>query len=246
MKILSLYSIKGGAGKTANAVNIAYSASAAGINTLLVDLDAQGSSSFYFQLKARQHKILKRFLHPGKHLNRFIQASQYPLLDILPADRSYRDWEAIFAQSSSAVGRFKESLYSLDSYDLIVLDCPPGLHRLADNIFNISSFILVPVIPTSLSEDTFEQLYTYLQQNGLDNKCRGFFSMVQKQKKLHLQTINRMKKTYPVLLDSYIPFTIDIEHMGVMKAPAPVYAKQKTGGNACRGLWREIYHKLYC
>lgn len=45
-------SMKGGVGKTATAVNIAYWAAKSGVKTLLVDLDPQGASSFYFSPKS--------------------------------------------------------------------------------------------------------------------------------------------------------------------------------------------------
>ncbi len=43
MKVVSCYSIKGGVGKTATSVNLAYMAAADGYRTLLVDLDPQGA-----------------------------------------------------------------------------------------------------------------------------------------------------------------------------------------------------------
>jgi len=49
MKVIASYSIKGGVGKTAASVNLAYAAAKAGYKTLLVDLDPQGASSFYFR-----------------------------------------------------------------------------------------------------------------------------------------------------------------------------------------------------
>ena len=54
MKVLACYSMKGGVGKTASAVNIAWFAAAAGLRTLLVDMDPQGSSSFYFRVKSKK------------------------------------------------------------------------------------------------------------------------------------------------------------------------------------------------
>ena len=48
-----MYSNKGGVGKTTSAVNLAYLASRSGLNTLLCDLDAQGSSTYYLRVKPK-------------------------------------------------------------------------------------------------------------------------------------------------------------------------------------------------
>ena len=53
MRVLGIYNIKGGVGKTATAVNLAFLAAAQGRRTLVWDLDPQGASSFYFRVKPR-------------------------------------------------------------------------------------------------------------------------------------------------------------------------------------------------
>ena len=53
MKILATYNIKGGVGKTASAVNLAYLAALEGRKTLICDLDPQGATSFYFRIKPK-------------------------------------------------------------------------------------------------------------------------------------------------------------------------------------------------
>ena len=48
MRVFATYNIKGGVGKTATAVNLAYLAAASGARTLIWDLDPQGAATFYF------------------------------------------------------------------------------------------------------------------------------------------------------------------------------------------------------
>jgi len=52
MKIISSYSIKGGVGKTALAVNLAFALCESGLRTLLLDLDPQGAATFYFRINS--------------------------------------------------------------------------------------------------------------------------------------------------------------------------------------------------
>lgn len=61
MKIIACYSNKGGVGKTAAAVNLAYACAANGRRTLLCDLDPQGASGFYFRVKPSKKLKEERF-----------------------------------------------------------------------------------------------------------------------------------------------------------------------------------------
>ena len=90
MKILATYNIKGGVGKTASAVNLAWMAARDGIPTLVWDLDPQAAATYYFRIKPKI-KGGGRGLVSGKHaLEDLIKGTDFEGLDLLPADFSYR------------------------------------------------------------------------------------------------------------------------------------------------------------
>lgn len=234
--------MKGGVGKTATSVNLAYWAAKSGSKTLLIDLDPQGASSFYFRVKPSPKKWAKRFFKAYENLVKHIKASDFEHLDIIPAHLSFRNFDTLLAGFKKRKNRLKRVLKGFNSeYDLVVLDCPPSISHLSESIFIASDVVLVPVIPTTLSERTFEQLMGFFKENDYpQNKIVPFFSMVQIQKSLHKTTMEAMSARYKIFLNTAIPYSSDIEKMGIHKAPVDVFAQSKQANHAYHELWKEV------
>ncbi len=146
MTILAIYSNKGGVGKTASAVNLSYLAARSGRSTLLCDLDPQASATFYLRVQPRLSKKARGLAKGGKQIDRNIKGSDYENLDLLPADFTHRNLDITFDQLERRKHRLDVVFAPLrDQYDLIVLDCPPTINILAENIFNVADVLLVPV-----------------------------------------------------------------------------------------------------
>lgn len=246
MKTLACYSIKGGVGKTASSVNLAYLAAQSGYRTLLIDLDSQGASSFYFRVRPSKKNWGKRFFKTYEQLLKQIKASDYEHLDIIPAHESFRHFDTLLSDQGKRELRLKRVLKGLKKeYDLIILDCPPTLSYLSEAVFHAANMIVVPVIPTTLSERTYEQLCEFFEKNKLPTRMiYPFFSMVQRQKQLHKSTIARMQSDTPRLLNTLVPFSTDIEKMGEHRTPVNCFASRSAGGQAYEALWQEISLKL--
>lgn len=243
MKIFSCYSIKGGVGKTALAVNLAYYLRASGKRTLLVDLDPQGAAAFYFRVApASKFRPDAEDKLGSDWAFRNIRESDFRGLDILPSSLDYRHFDLQLAEMNKPRKQLRKTLDRLDDhYEAIVLDCPPNITLLSENIFRASTSILVPVIPTTLSARTLHQLYSFFRTEELDaGILHPFFSMVQQSKRLHRDVMEELRRDFPTFLQTEIPFSVEVENMGVHQKPLLAENSRQTASEAYRALCAEI------
>ena len=241
MKTVALYSIKGGVGKTAAAVNLAYLASRLAPPTLICDLDPQGASSYYFRITASKKFNSDKFLKGNKKIYSNIKATDFDQLDLLPSDFSYRNLDIELAEEKKPQKKLKKNLEELsDDYKMVFFDCPPNLTLLSESVFAASDIILVPLVPTTLSIRTFIQLKDFFDANKLDSsKIHPFFSMVEKQKKLHRDILNEYQHASGFLTQT-IPYNSEVEKMGIYRAPLNAVQPQAAASKAYRNLWDEL------
>jgi chromosome partitioning protein len=90
MTTIAIYNLKGGVGKTASCVNLSYLAAADGFKTLLWDVDQQGSSSFYYKVKPKQHTNTKSIFGKENSIKESILKTDFEMLDILPSDNKVK------------------------------------------------------------------------------------------------------------------------------------------------------------
>jgi len=242
MKKIAIYSMKGGVGKTAACVNLAYLASVDGFNTLLCDLDPQGASTYYFRIRASKNFNTNKFIKGGKYIDKNIKGTDFPNLDLLPSKLSYRNLDLALDALKNSKKRLRQILSELeDDYDYLFMDCPPGISLVSENVFNAADLILVPLIPTTLSELTYEKLLKFFEKNDINpKKIHTFFSMVEIRKTLHKETMDKLTREVGKILESAIPYRSDIEKMGIYREPVPVTSPHSDSTQAYNKLWDEI------
>jgi len=245
MGIVAVYSIKGGVGKTAAAVNLAHLAATENGRTLLCDLDAQGSSSYYFRVRPARKYDSSRLLKGGRELEESIRGTDFANLDLLPADLSYRHIDIELEGLKKSRQRLRRVLDPLgEAYDWILLDCPPNITLLSENVFRAADIVLVPLVPTTLSQLARAQLLDFLASHELDQgKVVFFFSLVEKRKRMHQDVMDSFIDD-PAVLHSSIPYLADVERMGIFRQPVTAALPGSPAAEAYRALWRELRSRL--
>lgn len=242
MKIFASYSIKGGVGKTSLSVNLAYAFRCAGLQTLLVDLDPQGAATFYFRVGPAKKLPVRGQGLSASGLRDAIRESDYPGLDILPASPSYRKFDIALdgMRKSRKQLRFLMDELATD-YDAVILDCPPGLTLLSENVFRASDLLLVPVIPTVLSCRTLAQAYAFFNDHDLpSDSIRPFFSMVQASHRMHLDLMAELPGQFPAFLKTPVPHAASVEKMGIHRLPIQVFDPHCPAALAYAALAQEV------
>jgi cellulose biosynthesis protein BcsQ len=241
MKVISLYNIKGGVGKTAACVNLAYACAKSGMKTLLWDLDSQGAASYYFNI-APEVKGGTKKLFKTKEIGELVKETDIEGLDLLPADFSYRHMDLYLDSEKKPKKRMSEFISRFEKdYDVLFLDCPPSFSLVSENVFNSSDVMLVPLIPTTLSLRTYEQIMEYVgEHKKLTLKVMPFFSMVDRRKKLHQETLDSAQTNIKGVLRTGIPYLSIVEFMGVKRAPVGEFAPKSAAAAIFSELWTEV------
>jgi cellulose biosynthesis protein BcsQ len=242
-QVLATYNIKGGVGKTSAAINLAYLAAASGAPTLLWDLDPQGASTYVFRVKPRIKGGGRKLVRGKSDVDALIKGSDLELLDLLPADFSYRHMDLALADSKHPTRRLARVLEPLRSeYEYIFLDCPPSISLVSEGVFEAADALLVPIIPATLSSRTFDQLRQVVGNGG--PKVLAFLSMVDTRKRMHRDLALSLREEFPEVLMTGIPSASDVERMGVKRTAIEEFAPNSRAAAAYRELWFEICERL--
>jgi len=242
MKILATYNIKGGVGKTSTAVNISHLAARDGLRVLLWDLDAQGAASFLLRVRPRVKGGGAALIRGRRDLDAAIKGTDFDRLDLLPADFTYRKLDLILDASKKPTQRLARLLRPLGAeYDLIVLDCPPSISLLSESVLHAADILLVPLIPTTLSVRTLDQLTEFIAGfDGHRPTVLAFCSMIDRRKRLHREIAERLPAERPDVAQTIIPALSLIERMSLERAPVTAFAPRSAAARQYAALWAEV------
>jgi chromosome partitioning protein len=238
--IIAIYNSKGGVGKTTLAVNLAWaSAALSSRRTLLWDLDAQGAASYILGQEPGA-KSAKSSITRDADVSRLMRPSNAEGIDVLPADESLRSLDYAFHDLGKRKRLAKIAQGLGADYDRIIIDCPPGLTDTSDQILRASDLVVVPVIPSPLSQRTLDVIKQHVgRKKGPKVTLAPVFSMVDRRRALHLAEIER-HSGWPV-----IPMASAYEKVSDERKPiGELLPRSSPAVEAIADLWRRLEKAL--
>lgn len=250
MKRIAIAHLKGGVGKTTTAVNIADLAAASGVKTVLIDLDAQGAAGYILRVDGGDTAKAKSVASAKKGVSDHIFASDFPNLDVLPGSLSYRKLPQLLSQRKDGKDQLQQVFKRVGKgYDLLVVDAPAGLHYESEAILRAVDLVVVPVIPSPLSVESFRTMYRFLMEHtaGKRPQIRGFYSMVDRRRKLHRQLVEGSgtdggggDEVLESIWDIEIPYASAVERMTTERLPIARISRPGRVLPAYRALWDRV------
>lgn len=244
MKVVAVAGAKGGIGKTAASVNLAALSALCGYRTLLWDLDPQAAATHCYRAKAKVKGGATKLLGGRRDLGTYVRHTDFEHLDLLPADPSFRVVDTVLSTRRWPERVLRKLLRGVrGDYDVVLLDCAPGLGIVTEAVIEAADLVLAPVVPAPLAVRGFDQLAAFVGDHQPTVPVVAFLSMVDERKVLHRQVLAQIagdERYSP----ARVPVSSSVERMGMEQVPAVLASPHNLAAQAYGSLWVDLEDRL--
>jgi chromosome partitioning protein len=250
MKIVAIANQKGGVGKTTTAVNLGSALAELGQRILIIDLDPQANATSALGMQDLENETLYEALLGNTSIIDKIVPTRLERLFLVPSDLDLAGAEVEIARMNDHLTRLAKTLSILRSdqtFDFVLLDCPPSLGILMTNALAAADEILTPIQCEYFALEGLVRIVRVVEQvrdSGANDHVEIggiIMTMFDSRTNLSAQVVAEVRKHFgPRVYETVIPRTVRLSEAPSFGKTILEHDAKGIGAFSYRALAREF------
>lgn len=246
--ILVFANQKGGVGKTTSTLNAGVYLAEKGKKVLLVDIDPQANLTSGIGMKIHdEHFTIYDLLTKNKKASESYYSTKIKNLYIIPSSIELAGAEIELVGTMSRETVLKKQLAGIqESFDFVLIDCPPSLGLLTINALTAADGVIIPVQCEYFALEGLGQLVKSIKLvrsnlNPTLNIAGVIMTMYDSRTNLSKDVVNEVQQFFKTkVFKTIIPRNVRLSEAPSHGKPISIYDPSSSGAKAYRKLAKEI------
>ncbi len=246
--IIAIANAKGGVAKTTTTLSLGASLAELGRKLLLIDLDPHANLTLSLGFKPSSlERTVAGLLLGNDDLNGAVIPTNFQDLDLIPSNHEVNLAEPHLLVRADYMMLLDATLKDSQSYDTIIIDCPPTTGTLTKNALSAADLLIIPTQPEYFSahalRDMLNLILAIRQENNPKLRYRILLTMVDKRNRIHRSLAEQIRTAFnEAIYDVEIEIDTRLRESAILGQPINQYAPESRAAKQYRALAEETGH----